>query len=1056
MSQSLYHPTRSVVRLLATLVLSWAPAVLSLSPGQLAAQDPAQAGVGRVSGAVTNETGQPLEGAQVTVVNTTIGSLTGPDGRYTLANVPAGAVQVRAQRIGYAPVTQTVMVAPGQTATLNFGLNAQAITLNTIVSVGYTNQERRDISGAVASVTDEAFDERKVATIQEALRGRIPGVQIVSSGEPGEASRVVIRGQNFLQSSEPLYVVDGLYLRQNPNLNPDDIASIQVLKDASAAAQYGAQAANGVVVVTTKRGSSGDTKVALRSYAGRQSIPKRLDLADARRWAEINAQAYQNAGLAVLPATQAILNGTVTVDTDWQDAVFRTGMIQDHNLQASGGTGSASYLVSGGYFNQEGTILGSSFERYSFRVNSDMRRGRLTLGENIALSRSNRRIPVGNQLIDALRFPPTIPIRDPNSVSGFGIGTDAIPTFGTNPVGSAELRNQRDRVNQVFGTLYGELGLLQNLRYRLNLGVNYQDFGYRQFTRSGYPVRQNETIRPEDLLDQRDNRSLLQLENLLTFDQAFGRSEVNAVVGYSEQREDYTRISGSRQGFPDPTLTQLDAGTINQANRGFLNDARLQSILGRVNYVFADRYLFTGSIRRDGSSRFGPDNRYGTFGSGSVGWVLSEEDFFKNSMLGRSLAFFKLRASYGTLGNQDFDDYQFAAAIVSGGFGLGGTGYPFGPGQAVQPGAIQRSLANPDIKWQENTQANFGFDASMMDERLTLTGDYYISESDGILVRAPLPPSLGSREAPYVNAGAVRNSGFELGATYAAFERENFELNVAANITTTSNEVRSLGNNAQPVFMGVEGYNVTRTAVGGPIGAFYVRKMLGIFQTQADVTNHTTTVNGVPVVIQPGARPGDVMYADLNGDGLITDADRYNAGSGIPTLEGGLFFDGRFGGFDFSLGLRGSYGNEVLNVARWWTDRLDDPTNYRADIQPWTAANPSLDTPRAIKEGPNAASNARLDSDRFVENGSYLRLQNLQVGYALPAGLTRRWAPAGGESRIYVNFQNLLTITGYNGYDPEATGIVYNDSRDALLRGVDAGQIYPNQRTISIGIDLGF
>jgi TonB-linked SusC/RagA family outer membrane protein len=1052
----LYRPTRALARLVATLVLSWAPAVLlSLTPDRLGAQEPGVAATGRITGTVSNETGQPLEGAQVTVVNTAFGAVAGPDGRYTIVNIPPGTVQVRAQRIGYAPSVQTVVVAGGQTTDVSFGLVAQAITLNTVVAVGYTNQERRNISDAVSSVTDDAIDERKVATVTEALRGRIPGVQIVSSGEPGENSRVVIRGQNFLQSSEPLYVVDGLYLRQNPNLNPDEIASIQVLKDASAAAQYGAQAANGVIVITTKRGSAGDTKVALRSYYGMQTVPERIELADSRRWAEINAQAYINGGRAVPAATQAILDGTVEVDTDWQDEVFRDGTIQDHNVQASGGSPIANYLVSGGYFNQSGTILGSGFERFSFRVNSELRRGRLTFGENLSLSRANRRLPVGNQLIDALRFPPSVPVFDPESETGYGIGTDAIPTFGVNPVASADLRNQRDRINQAFGTLYGEVGLLESLRYRLNLGVNYQDFNYRQFTGRGYPVRQNETVNPAELLVQRDNRSLLQLENLLTFDQTFGRHQVNAVGGYSEQREDYSRILGARQDFPDPTLTELDAGMLNQRNEGFLRDARLRSFLGRVNYVFADRYLLTGSVRRDGSSRFGPDHRWGTFASGSVGWVLSEEDFFRNSFVGRGLDFLKLRASYGTLGNQDFDDYQYAALVVSGGFGLAGTGYPFGFGQSVQSGAIQRSLANPDIKWQENTQANFGADLNMLDERLAITADFYISESADLLVRAPLPPSLGSRDAPFVNAGTSRTRGFELGATFQALEREEFDLNVAANITTVRNEVTDLGNGAQPVFMGVEGYNVTRTAVGDPIGAFYVRKMLGIFQTQAEVDAYTATVGTVTRRIQPDAAPGDVKYADLNNDGQITDADRYNAGSGIPTFEGGLFVDGHFRRFDFAVGFRGSYGNEVLNVARWWTDRLDDPTNYRADIQPWTTANPSLNTPRAINRGPQAASNARLDSDRFVDDGSYLRLQNLQIGYRLPEGMGR-FAGFAGESRIYVNFQNLFTITNYDGYDPEATGIVYNDSRDALLRGVDAGQIYPNSRTITFGIDIGF
>jgi hypothetical protein len=338
-----------------------------------------------------------------------------------------------------------------------------------------------------------------------------------------------------------------------------------------------------------------------------------------------------------------------------------------------------------------------------------------------------------------------------------------------------------------------------------------------------------------------------------------------------------------------------------------------------------------------------------------------------------------------------------------------------------------------------------------------------VSESDGLLVRAPLPPSLGAYTAPFVNAGAVRNTGFEFGATFSAVDRSDLQLNTSLNLTTTRNRVLSLGNGAQPIFVNVEGFNVTRTAVGGPIGSFFVRDMVGIFQSQAEIDAYTATVNGQTVKIQGDAKPGDVKYRDINGDGAITDADRYNAGSGIPTLQGGFFVDGRFRRFDFVLGVQGSYGAEVLNVSRWWTDRLDDPTNYRADIRPWTPENPSRTTPRAVKEGPSASNNNRLDSDRFVENGAFLRLQNLQLGYALPSRLTQFAGLGGRGSRIYVNLQNLFTITNYSGFDPEALGAGSADpnetersAQNALLRGVDAGQIYPNARTISLGIDLGF
>jgi TonB-linked SusC/RagA family outer membrane protein len=955
-----------------------------------------------------------------------------------------GSVQVRVARIGYAPGTQTVAVVAGQPATLTFALQSQAVTLNSVVTVGYTNQERRDISGAVASVTDEALQDRKVATVEEALRGRIPGVQISSSGEPGEASRIVVRGQNFVSgSAEPLYVVDGLYLRQNPNLNPNDIASIQVLKDASAASQYGAQAANGVVVITTKRGSGAENRVSLRSYYGVQTTPKQIDMMNAQEWAALNAEAWKDDSRGIPLFTQQTLAGTRTIDTDWQDEVFKRGAIQDHNLQAMGGTGSANYLVSGGFLKQDGTVIGTGFERYSLRVNSELRRGRFTIGENLSLARANTKEPPTDQLIDALRFLPVIPVVDSTTNSRFGTGSDQAPTFGVNPVGAVALRQDNTRRNQAFGTVYGELALLQSLRYRLNLGLNYNDANYTRFQRAGYRPRQNEPRNPAELQDQRNNTQALLVENLLNFDQAFGRHQLNAVGGYTEQRESFSRIEGFRRNFPNESLEQLDAGTADLNNVGYANDSRLRSFLARANYTIADRYLFTASFRRDGSSRFGPNNRWGNFGAGSVGWVLSEEGFFKNSALGRGISFLKLRASYGTQGNQDFADYQFAGLIAG-----SGTSYPLGRDQAVQFGATQLNLANPNIRWQENTQQNYGLDFNLLGDRLAITADYYVGQSDGILVRAPLPSSLATVDAPFVNAGSVRNSGLELGATYR-YERGGLQLNTSANLTTVRNKVLSLGNGAQPLFGGPG--NVTRTAVGSSIGTFFVRKKVGIFQSQEEVNAYTfTNAAGVTTRIQPNARAGDVKYADVNNDGLINDDDRYEAGSGIPDFEGGFFLDGRYRRLDFTVGLRGMVGNEVFNDARWWTDRMDDNSGYRADLRPWTPQNPSTTTPRAVIGAPGN-QNGIEQSDRWIEDGSFLRVQNIVVGYRLPQRITRV-ARMGSDSRVYVNLQNVFTITGYSGWDPETLG----NNGGLLARGVDTGQIYPNPRTISVGIDLGF
>lgn len=1011
-------------RLLAALLHAAAclALVLGLGAAPLAAQ-----GTGRVSGTVSGPGGEPAADATVVVVGTTLTARTGADGRYTLTGVPAGSRQVRASRLGLASGTQTVNVAAGGEATANFQLAEQMLLLDTMVAVGYTTQRRATVSDAVAEVSAEQIEDRQVATIEEALRGRIPGVVIQSTGEPGQQSQVIVRGQNFLGATAPLYVVDGMYTRQNPNLNPEDVESIQVLKDASAAAQYGAQSANGVIVITTKKGRGGEPRIAVNSYYGVQDVPSRIDFVDAARWREINAMARQNAGMAAD-------NTPWTVDTDWQDAVFQNGAIQDHNLSVSGGTENASYLLGAGWFEQEGTVINTGFERFSFRVNSEMRGGRWRIGQNAAVSRSTRDNVVGFPLIDVVRLQPGIPVYDPNNASGYGYGsgTGTLATFGTNPVGAFEREDNRDVSNRVLGSVFGELSLFSGLRYRLNLGVDYTDTNWNQFIRQ-QQIRQNTVPTFNEGTDRRDSYTSYLVEHLLTFEGSRGGHALNAVAGISEQTATFERLEAYRRGFSDEDITEIDAGTSNFANRGFEIPSALRGYLVRANYSFNDRYLLTGTFRRDGSSKFGPGNKYGNFFSGSAGWVVSEESFFGGIPGLGGADYFKLRASYGSLGNQDIGDFAYAAAIVS------NQSYVFG--NSIATGATQLALANPDIRWQDQTQWNVGADLALLGEQLRFSADYYVSESGGLLVQAPIPWSLGAVGAPYVNAGTIQNRGFELGAQLQ-MQRGDWNIDLAANLTTIDNEVTELGNGGQPIFAGFS--NVSRTAVGGSIGEFFVLRADGIFQSDAEVQAYRSS-NGT--VIQPTARAGDIRYADLNDDGLINDDDRYVAGSPIPELETGFSLNADWRAFSFGLALRGSHGAEVFNVARFWTDRLDENSNYRSDVDPWTPTNTDTDDPRAVF-GAAGASNARSNTDRWIEDGSYVRIQNVVVGYRVPADLTRRFGVSGEGSRIYLNVQNLHTFTSFSNWDPEIRG------GDPLTRGIDDGRIYPNARTVTLGIDV--
>jgi len=995
----------------------------------LLAAAPLRAQTGQVAGTVTAEGGRPLSGATVQVAGTGRQAVTGPDGRYTITGVAAGARQVRATAIGHAAGTTSVTVTAGGTATANFSLAVSAVRLDSVVAVGYTTQRARTVSDAVSRVRGSDLRQSKTATVEEALRGRVAGVNVAASGQPGRPASIVVRGQNFLGAADPLYVIDGMYTRSNPNLNPDDIESVDVLKDASAAAQYGAQSANGVIVITTRRGRAGPPKLAVTSYYGFQDVPNRIDFVDNQRWQELNAMARANGGA---PAD----NTVTTTNTDWQGAIFRSGAVQDHNLEVSGGNESLSYLVGGGYFNQRGTIINTGFNRASFRVNSEARRSRWRVGQNLSLSRSVRDNVIGFPLIDAVRLQPAIPVRDPANPGGWGYGSGngILSTFGTNPVGAFNTQSSTDYTNRVLGNAFGELNVLSWLKYRLNLGIDYQDTNWRNFVQM-VQLRQNTVPTFNEGRDRRDDFTSWLAENLLTATLSRGEHSLNAVAGITEQHSEFRRLEAYRRGFTDEDLTEIDAGSSNFQNTGRSTPASLRGYLVRANYSFADRYLLTGSFRRDGSSKFGPNNKWADFASASAGWVVSEEPFFGGSPLDRAFDYMKLRASYGTLGNQDIGDFRYSAQIV------GNQSYLFGG--SIATGATQLALANPDIRWQSQKQADVGLDLALFGNRVNFTADWYRSSSSGLLVDAPIPWSLtGPAASPTINAGTVRNSGFELSADYT-MRRPQLQVRWGANLTTISNKVVALGNGGQPVFAGFN--NVSRTTVGGSIGEFFVIRTLGIFQSDAEAQAYR---NSDGKVIQPNARAGDIKYADLNDDGVINDDDRSVAGSPIPNLQGGFSMDATWRRFNLGLALRGQSGNKIFNVARYWTDRMDENSNYRQDLNPWTPSNTNTDDPRAVF-GAAGADNARANTDRWLEDGSFLRIQNVQLGYAIPDRLLSRIGVAGQGTRVYLNFQNLYTFTGFSNWDPEVVA-----GGNTLSRGIDDGEIYPNPRTVTFGVEF--
>jgi TonB-linked SusC/RagA family outer membrane protein len=738
-----------------------------------------------------------------------------------------------------------------------------------------------------------------------------------------------------------------------------------------------------------------------------------------------------------------------TINTDWQDALFRNGAIQNYNLSSSGGSPTASYLLSGSVLDQKGTVLNTDFRRYSLRVNSEASRGRLTVGQALAVSQANQRaFPngiFGGQalpLIDVVSLLPTIAVRDPNNPSGYGYGSDANPNYGVNPVAVLESNYNKTRANEVLGTAYGEVKLIGRLRYRLNLGINYSDSLGRVWTSANQVRYLTPVLTGAQLNQGTPNAQQLLYENLLNFDQEFGGAahRISAVVGQTSQRNTYNRFTSFRQGYTNEALQQINAGSTSGArDTGYTIPFRTNSALSRVTYAYRDRYLVTASGRYDCSTRFSPGNRCGTFGAGSLGWVASEESFWQSIPVLGGADFFKVRASLGVLGDQNIGDLRYIGRLAQNinYVSNGPSGATLMPG-----GSTQTELANTDLRWQRNRSTDVGLDLGLWNNRLSITADYYVNNADQLLVNLPLPGSLASATNPAVNAGKVRNAGFELGATHR-LDRGDFSLNTTLNVTTTANRVVSLGNGGQPISAGLSG--VARTAVGHPIGAFYVKQTCGIFQSAAEAAAH---------VSQPNARAGDLCYVDQPDaqgkvDNTINDQDRVFIGNPTPKVTSGLFFDSRFHALDFGLNFRGAFGNKIYNAVKLATERTVGLSNLRAGYSPWSTTNTNTSTPRAVF---GDAVNGDPQSDRWLEKGDFVRIQNVVLGYTLSERLLQRARITGASSpRLYVNLQNLYTFTKYSGYDPEVLGF-----GDPLARGIDDGLIYPNPRTITLGLDIRF
>lgn len=982
-----------------------------------------------VTGTVTDVSGEPIIGANIRIKGTTTGTITDIDGNFSIEAKPQSVIEV--SYIGY--LTQETVI--NNQKSIRFLLKEDTKTLDEVVVIGYGVQKKADLTGSVANINTEKLNTQSNANIGQALQGKIAGVDIVSQGgAPGSGTRIMVRGIGTLNNASPLYIVDGMYMNSIDHINPNDIASIDVLKDASSAAIYGSRAANGVIIVTTKEGSNTEGKpiIDLSVNLGISTASKFLDMLDAKGWAEVTTIARQAIGKPALDMATDLANKP---DNDWQDIMFRPALMQNYNLAVKGGGKYSTYYTGLGYFNQDGIVKGTNYQRYNIQSKNDYKRGIFSAGTNLIISFSHDK-PLhqelrGGMIGTILQSVPTLEKYDDTREGGYG-GTYGDVVNIPHPLAIID-DNIMDRYNEnvkIFANLYAQIELFKGLKYKLNLTPDFSFERYKNYlNKYDFGLATNSITQLTER--QRRRRNIL-VENLLTFDRTFGEHKISALAGYTYQDSRFRHIQAYGEGLPQG-LEEIDAATTNRSNEGNSWRSVLTSILGRVFYSYQNKYLFTATIRRDGSSKFGKNNRYGYFPSFSLGWNVAEEKFMENV---HWLDQLKLRGGYGVLGNQEIDNYQYSSTITT------GINYPDGNGGLLQ-GAFPKNFANPDIKWEETAMTNVGIDFMAFNNRLSLTADYYVKNTKDILLTVPIPISSGGANDPIRNAGKIRNNGFEFNLGW--MDQPNPDISYGINLigSFNKNKVIAMGSESGSIKGGSTNQNITtsETKAGYPIGGYWLISTAGYFNSQEEVDAYAKDGKK----IQPAAEPGDIKFVDANNDGVINDDDRVFQGSPFPDFTFALNGNMRYKNFDLSIGLQGVLGNKIYNATRQTLEDVTKGSNFLAScLDYWTPENKNASHPRLTWDDPNR--NTRAESDRYLENGSYLRLRSVQLGYTFP----QTWFKGAIQhARVYINAENLFTITSYSGYSPDV------NADNANYRGFD-NFIYPTNRTFMLGLNVTF
>jgi TonB-linked SusC/RagA family outer membrane protein len=1007
-----------------------------------------------VTGTVVDEMdGLGIPGATVVVKGTMNGTITDIDGKYSIT-VSNATDTLSFSYVGYE--TQNIPLN-GRTV-IDVSMNVEQTELEGIVVIGYGTQKKKVVTGSIASVKSEEINRSPILRVEQAMQGRTAGVQVTQlSGQPGEAPTVRIRGAGTTGNADPLYVVDGMVVGGIDYLNPGDIESMDVLKDAASAAIYGARAANGVVLITTKGGGGGTgsgMNVTYSGYYGIQNAAKKLDMLDADQYRTLMNEGAANAGLTEMPFD---MNEVAPHNTNWQDELFvKNAPMMSHEISVTGGNDKSSYASSISYFSQEGIIGGdkSQFDRVTARLNSRHQvNDWFKFGNNLSYTHIVKRNIGSNESFNgayssALNIDPLTPLfeTDPTILSQYPYSDEPVVTdengniYGisnyigaeiVNPLALLEIQTAEERVDKVVGNIFGDFKIIEGLNFKSTLGIDLAYVNGGSFRPLYFLNGAQNNTEKTDVSKNVDRYFTWQWENTLIYSKKIKDHNFSALIGTTASESKFENLTGFNSKVPtyDPDNVYLDMATDTAwVSTGGAYHSALFSVFGRITYDFKSKYAFTGIVRRDGSSKFGANNRYGTFPSVGVSWLMSEESFFPD--LG-PVSFIKFRASWGINGNQEIGNYRFISTIDK------SRGYIFGGGRII--GASPEFIENADIKWEESEQIDLALDFGAFNNRLTGTIDYYVKNTNGLLEIVPIPAHVGNA-APVANVGSVRNRGVELSVNWRHV-LENLNYSFGINASYNKNEMTEIGNE-EGVINGatwaVAGM-VTRSEEGLPIAYFYGYQTDGIFQNDAEIFQHIGA-DGLP--LQPNAVPGDVRFVDVNGDSKINEDDRTLIGNPTPDWTMGINAAAEYKDFDFSFLFTGAFGHEIFNGSQRQDLRYTNRTTEILDR--WTAEGTSNEIPRYTWSDVN--NNYRV-SDLYIESGSFMRLKNIQVGYTLPKSILSKIGAA--TWRFYISVENLVTITGYTGADPEI------GARSSFDIGIDRG-IYPHARTFRLGTSITF